>query len=383
MKKVKGYISKNKKLSIFIASSLALIVVIALFVFNRKINVIEEVKPEYTGYNNVGTLTYNEDSVKKSLLKQILKKYGVSDSDIRMILADDGGYAGQLASSGTETGEKIIKADNVLQAVDINFDKTENLSNGEKVKLTIKTPEGSPVKSGEKIFTVSGLKKSESIFAEAYLEDYPLTFEGYNGYGSISDEGVYTIESENITSLSNGDIVKLKIDNSVVESAKDEGIIVKDADKILEQKVTGLKELTSIANIKDVLPKIDEQAKADNKNDTNSKYTHITYNLEKQNNFIKYSYSQWDDTQSLSIVSVYKITKTTTNTEEDFIDPGKTETETYYYVYGYDNLEILDDKLILKDLSIKEHSTGWGNKFENLESQIVELKSNDYIEYKE
>ena len=131
--------------------------------------------------------------------------------------------------------------------------------------------------------------------------------------------------------------------------------------KKIEYKVEGLKSVTDIKNLDEILPKNDDLAKS---NHENSDYK--TYTIERLNDFIKFTQSGSDGSSAqISLVSVYKITSVTSY-----------NTNTDYYYYGYDAYVKKDGTL---DLDTANKVSSWSSK--DYEKVIAELKTDNYKEY--
>lgn len=372
--------NKIKVISIFIA----LILVIGGVIYansNKKIDLTDNITVEFSGYNGSGTLTYNSNDIEELLEKAVLESKGIPEATVKRIINDDElAYIDESEDFSDEMYAKIIEADELLDKVSYGFDKTSSLSNGDKVTFEIKTTDDIPVKATKKTFKVSGLKKVTKTTLKELLKDSPITFSGYNGYGSVvnDEDDKYSVTGSAIHNLSNGDKVKIKLEQSYISELESKGIQIKDSDSSQEIEVSGLKNISDIGNIDDVYTKLEDYVKAQNK-DSSSDYSSITYTIEPQKDYIFYSDSSLEDNSSLSIARIYKITKTTTNTEQAFFDKGKTTTEEGYYIYGYNNLEIYNDSLILSNISSKAYHDY--SKYEDVDSASSKLKSEDYTEY--
>ncbi|WP_373756939.1 hypothetical protein [Streptococcus ferus] len=384
---IKAFVLKYKVQSIIGLAVLLLALAGGMYaLLNRKTDLVSQVNVTFKGYNGAGTLKYNSEEIEKSAQKAVLLDAGISKSDADKIVADSS-YASDLASASSETAEKLVRAENALDSVSYDFDKTDSLSNGDKVTFTVKVAsDNSPIKEGSKTFTVEGLKKSKSTTLKAILKDNPLTYSGYNGYGSVSEKALkkYDITSSENDNLSNGDTVTVKLDTTYVGKLESSGIIVKNAEASQKVTVSGLKELSDISNIPDAYSKLDDYVKSENKN-TSDEYSTETYTIEAQTDYIGYrsaseAFYASDAKEGLNIRRIYKITKTTVNSDKAVLNKGETKTETGYYIYGYDNLEIYENKLILSD--IKSKSDNSYSKYEDLDSAVSELKSSDFSEYK-
>lgn len=209
----------------------------------------------------------------------------------------------------------------------------------------------------------------EKISSEEFLKEYPVTFKGFNGYGSVElpeDEDGNTLlmdDNERSHSYKNGDTVKLAVSSYYLDSLKEEG--KKLESDTIEVKVSGLKEITEISNLSQAIPKNDTYAKSEHENDN-----YNTYTLEKQKDFIAYNTAYSDNASGqIYIVTVYKVTHVS-----KFLGDPKT-TVTYRY-YGYRYYVNEDNSL---DLETANKISGYGTQ--DKEKLLAELDTDGYKEY--
>lgn len=119
-----------------------------------------------------------------------------------------------------------------------------------------------------------------------FLKDNPVTFKGYNNYASLvlpkdKDGQEPFRDNDEEENLSNGDKVRLSLSESYLEQllAKGESISPKE----ITIKVSGLKNITEIENLNDLLAKNDDFVKS--KHENTSSYT---YAIEKVGDYLKY-----------------------------------------------------------------------------------------------
>ncbi|WP_254498689.1 hypothetical protein, partial [Salmonella enterica] len=68
----------------------------------------------------------------------------------------------------------------------INISHSQNLSNGQKVTLKITTTlKDNPIKEETKTYTVKNLKKATTYTIESVLKNNPVSFTGFNHFGSV------------------------------------------------------------------------------------------------------------------------------------------------------------------------------------------------------
>lgn len=222
-----------KKISKIVLAFMMLVAVFALAGCSSKtaeVNLADYVKYSYEGYDGLGT--------------------GSATLDARKIVKDVEEQIGE---------EKASNASKLLKKIEIELEKTENLSNGEKIMVyfnNVKEQELldecglTVIKDGFET-QVTGLQELEEVDLFA---DYDITYYGNDtvGSGYVSDydfpDGVYGIylELSKTKNLSNGEKIKVMVKSYDEDKdiQKDLASLGKKA-KALEQEITvsGLTEL--------------------------------------------------------------------------------------------------------------------------------------------
>ncbi|MBS4750659.1 hypothetical protein KG091_06175 [Carnobacteriaceae bacterium zg-ZUI78] len=369
VEKIKTYVMSNKKKVGIISGIVIVCLIIMTTVLSGPISVINDVKPEFSGYDGSGTLSYNEKEIRQKVEAAVLKKYGASQADIDNTLQGD---ITKVLSNIFSNGKKYLEIQSVLSSISYKFDKTKELKNGDKVMFTISaTDKNAPIRPEKKEFVVSGLKDVQKVSAEDVVKDSKINVTGYNGFGSLEyNQDKVTLVSSKNKSFSNGDKLTFKINDYYITGMKKEGKVVTNGTDETTVTVEGLKEVTDITNLNTLIDKIDDYAKAENKNVPESSYEKKKeFVLERATTFFKYSTSNYNSTDTMNVVNIYKITET-----------KGSDTKTYYKVYGYTvKVSVSDNQLILADLSNNKYSLY--DTFEDLESAKVSLRSSDFVEY--
>jgi hypothetical protein len=107
----------------------------------------------------------------------------------------------------------------------------------------------------------------------------------------------------------------------------------------------------------------------------------LTYKIEPQKSFIKVSEDSYNDETRLSLVITYKIIKTQTWVKDDTWDnkkKGDVETKSYTY-FGYQNVKIYKDAVVLSDLS-KTYGSTWSN-YLDMDAVYADLEQSGYGDY--
>ena len=327
-------------------------------------SIINEVKVDFTGYDESGNLIYNSDEIASLVEEAVYKKAGL-DKDQAKALTKDDPVAYSMLAQDRKLSFKLMKAESMLKTIHYEFNKTNNLKNGEEVTFTITTSsKNSPIKAEKKTFKVQNLKEYEKVSAENLLKEVTVTFSGFNGYGTVSFgnsiKNYFQLNtSDSYSNLKNGDKITLTVNDSYIKTLKESGKIVDN--KNVDITVSGLKELKDIKNFEDLIKKNDDYVKSEHKNDS-----YDTYTIESQGSFMRINVNNYDK-GSISLVTIYKVTKT----------DSKDNKSVKYKYYGYSAYLLKDGNLDIDTASkISDH---WGTK--DLEGLRAQLSSDGYKVY--
>jgi len=159
----------------------------------------------------------------------------------------------------------------ILAAIKIKVENEENLSNGDKIKVTVNVDQEKTkkIKGGTKEFKVSGLDEPKKLSTEAAEKHLVPVFSGVSGRGTVKFENTFSDELRNVYftaknngKLSNGDEVELEIDDSFKKSLIHHGYVL---DETFEPKykVKNLHvvadQAKDIANLEDIKRIINEE----------------------------------------------------------------------------------------------------------------------------
>lgn len=327
-------------------------------------SIINEVKVDFTGYDESGNLIYNSDEIASLVEEAVYKKAGL-DKDQAKALTKDDPVAYSMLAQDRKLSLKLMKAESMLKTIHYEFNKTNNLKNGEEVTFTITTSsKNSPIKAEKKAFKVQNLKEYEKVSAENLLKEVTVTFSGFNGYGTVSFgnsiKNYFQLNSSNsYSNLKNGDKITLTVNDSYIKTLKESGKIIDN--KNVDITVSGLKEIKDIKNFEDLIKKNDDYVKSEHKNDS-----YDTYTIESQGSYMRINVNNYDK-GSISLVTIYKVTKT----------DSKDNKSVKYKYYGYSAYLLKDGNLDIDTASkISDH---WGTK--DLEGLRAQLSSDGYKVY--
>lgn len=362
VEKTKGlFATKRKEI---IAALVAVAVIIVAFVGYKIIqsqpkSLIGDVKVEFSGYEESGTVTYNSQDIAEKVAEIAYQKVGFNKDQAAGLAKKDPIIYAEVSRDG-KLASKLIQAEAMISSVHYEFDKTNGLKNGDEVTFTVTTSsKNSPFKAEKKTFKVENLKEYEKVSASDLLTETPVTFTGLNGSGTITitknskDEAYFDFENgRRPRNLKNGDKVTLKVKDVSIDSLKAEGKVVDS--KTVEVTVEGLKDAKDVKNLIDVLKKNDAYSKELNKNSTNE-----TYTLEPQGSYIGITTGIGNTSSAdIDIITVYKVTR-----------KGSLFTNVSYKYYGFDGYELKDDNLVAKE-GIRPIYGGGLEDFEVLKEEL-------------
>ena len=327
-------------------------------------SIINEVKVDFTGYDESGNLIYNSDEIASLVEEAVYKKAGL-DKDQAKALTKDDPVAYSMLAQDRKLSLKLMKAESMLKTIHYEFNKTNNLKNGEEVTFTITTSsKNSPIKAEKKTFKVQNLKEYEKVSAENLLKEVTVTFSGFNGYGTVSFgnsiKNYFQLNTSNsYSNLKNGDKITLTVNDSYIKTLKESGKIIDN--KNVDITVSGLKEIKDIKNFEDLIKKNDDYVKSEHKNDS-----YDTYTIESQGSYMRINVNNYDK-GSISLVTIYKVTKT----------DSKDNKSVKYKYYGYSAYLLKDGNLDIDTaFKISDHL---GTK--DLEGLRAQLSSDGYKVY--
>ena len=327
-------------------------------------SIINEVKVDFTGYDESGYLSYNSEDIASLVEEAVYKKVGLDKEQAKALTKDDP-VAYSMLAQDRKLSLKLMKAESMLKTIHYEFNKTNNLKNGEEVTFTITTSsKNSPIKAEKKAFKVQNLKEYEKVSAENLLKEVTVTFSGFNGYGTVSFgnsiKNYFQLNSSNsYSNLKNGDKITLTVNESYIKTLKESGKIVDN--KNVDITVSGLKEIKDIKNFEDLIKKNDDYVKSEHKNDS-----YDTYTIESQGSYMRINVNNHEN-GSISLVTIYKVTKT----------DSKDNKSVKYKYYGYSAYLLKDGNLDIDTAS--KISDRWGTK--DLEGLRAQLSSDGYKVY--
>ena len=362
---VKSQFVSNKKIVGIVGVFIVAVIAFILF-SSRPTKLSKYFDVTFNGYDGHGMLNYNHEVVIEEISQAAIKKAGFSKDEIDAF--ESGNY--QMVDT-----KKMAKYTAIMNNLKFNFDNVSDLKNGDKVTLTVSCKGNNcPFVNETKEYTVNGLDEMQEITLEDLEKEYPITFTGYNGFGSVKfDSTVYTISTAANQTLKNDDTIKVKITEGTLNTLANDGKKLKEGATSFEKKVTGLPEITDVGGLNDILNKTDILMQSKTKPE-DGWFDKTTYVTEKQQDYILFNASDSKDSEGkLSLLTIYKITKTVT---PDSDSSRTAETTTYFTYFGYIKLTVSEGKIIQKDMSYHEETTS--TEWENFDSIDADLKKDGY-----
>ncbi|EOD7438147.1 hypothetical protein ACJQ40_003235 [Enterococcus faecium] len=297
----------------------------------------EYVDVNFSGMNTQGVATYNVDTDK--LLKDTLNYDGETDFP-------------------DKNTEKEIEA--IENSYKIKLDKEENLSNGDKVKVTVNvdSDKTNKIKSGEKTVVVKDLEEPKKLKTQDVEKNLVVNFVGTSGRGTAHIDNMFDgdlssvdFEIKNDGELKNGDKATINISKNLTDELMNVGYVLeKNFSPTFEVK--GLDEVaekaTEIANIDDIKRMIDEGVKREYKSSEENQYSWDTqYDIKEEKLMYRQFSKDEDNANSWSdstmskggngnLIKIFTIKSYSGGTE------GKLE-DTKTVIFGYSNI-VLNDK---------------------------------------
>ncbi|MDK9858821.1 hypothetical protein [Staphylococcus equorum] len=404
----KYYLNKFKWIIIGALVSVIIVIVTAtLIVKNHKVDVEEDVKVDFSGYNKSGSAEITEGSYEKvtnQLYVRALKQANFKNKEVIEMIEDNNGEEIEEENLNYEEQQQARQAAQIMDNVDFDIHNENDLKNGDKVKVKLDIEKGISkdyklkAKEFTKEFKVKGLKEPKNLKAKDLFEGLKPTFSGLNGSGAlnlISKDGPkamkdlplsnYEFTVPNNGDLNNGDELELKIPQSLVDDINKSGSNTFSGSKSYKVKVQGLKDISKLDNITETLERNNKLIKKAYDSD---KY--IKYNTENLANYYKVQYgtsgysgfsdeNEEKQSEKVSPVSEIEPTDITLATAIKVTKTGEYSDPDVKYSYeGYENYKLEDNRLV-KDDTTEEISMP--SSEEKLDELNNELDSDDFKKF--
>ncbi|MEC1177309.1 hypothetical protein P9B03_02335 [Metasolibacillus meyeri] len=343
---------------------------------SSKEDLTDYIELKYYGIDTRGTASYVIDE--EAIVKNIF------DIDVNSV------------EPGSISSETIAEVNDLSKSFEINLDKKENLSNGDKITVTVTVdPEMTKrlKEKSERVFEVSGLPEGTKITAADLEKNVIVTFKGANGKGIVSnidktfesDLSFLNFEVENDGELKNGEQAKISLTQETIERLNDSDFIL-DGDGSFTVEITGLinyaQSANEITNLDDIKRMLSEGINRKYKNSSEQYSWGRVYEINLEGIFYRQFEKKVDEGFSWqsnlgdsngNLVGVYSVKEFSGGTE------GKLNKK-FTIVYGFSNL-VLDENNKVNLTELIEISKGYDDTY-SLESVLKLMEGYNYMEFK-
>lgn len=241
----------------FIVIVLMALVTVSLVACSQKKSALEDVKVTFKGYDGHGYMEGDSKKITSNMIDIMAKKAKLDDyltEKLKDVVETDAADYDLEKDATSDERDSLVKVERWMKEIKIRSSKKENLKNGDKVRITIKTGDkDNPVKEETKTYTVKGLKKTKKVSAKDIAKNLDVQAYGYNGKGLIAItskkyKGSISFHIKNNGSLKNGDKVTIKLPSEFTDYEKFDF----RGKKEFTYTVQGLKELAATKDLDEI-----------------------------------------------------------------------------------------------------------------------------------
>ncbi|MGM9893894.1 MAG: hypothetical protein ACI31P_06095 [Ligilactobacillus ruminis] len=242
---------KLRKMLLIAVMSLSVVMISAC---SQKKSVLDDVKVKYEGYSGHGIAYLDNKKLNSNMVDVFAKKLKLDDYLTEKLKSNELNAEALESEATSDERDKLVKVERWVKDTRVRVNKAQNLKNGDKYVVTIKTGDKeNPIKSESKTYTVKGLKKTKKVTAKDIAKDLNVQAYGYNGKGLIAitskkykSEVMFHIKNNG--SLSNGDKVTIKLPSEFTDYEKFDF----RGKKEFTYTVQGLKELAATKDLDEI-----------------------------------------------------------------------------------------------------------------------------------
>ena len=242
---------KLRKMLLIAVMSLSVVMISAC---SQKKSVLDDVKVKYEGYSGHGIAYLDNKKRNANMVDVFAKKLKLDDYLTEKLKSNELNAEALESEATSDERDKLVKVERWVKDTRVRVNKAQNLKNGDKYVVTIKTGDKeNPIKSESKTYTVKGLKKTKKVTAKDIAKDLNVQAYGYNGKGLIAitskkykSEVMFHIKNNG--SLSNGDKVTIKLPSEFTDYEKFDF----RGKKEFTYTVQGLKELSATKDLDEI-----------------------------------------------------------------------------------------------------------------------------------
>ncbi|WP_334116881.1 hypothetical protein [Ligilactobacillus sp.] len=287
----------------FIVIVLMALVTVSLGACSQKKSVLEGVKVTFKGYDGHGYMEGDSKKITSNMIDIMAKKAKLDDyltEKLKDVVETNAADYDLEKDATSDERDSLVKVERWMKEIKIRSSNKENLKNGDKVRITIKTGDkDNPVKEETKTYTVKGLKKTKKVSAKDIAKNLDVQAYGYNGKGLIAItskkyKGSVSFHIKHNGSLKNGDKVTIKLPSEFTSDEK----IDFQGKKEFTYTVQGLKELTATKDLDEIKKVTDSLVNDQYPYDKIEKYVNTFINMY----FVPTSaYSDYSDESDTSV----------------------------------------------------------------------------------
>lgn len=242
---------KLRKLLLIAVMALSVVMVSAC---SQKKSVLDDVKVKYEGYSGHGIADLDNEKINSNMVDVFAKKLKLDDYLTEKLKSNELNAEALESEATSDERDKLVKVERWVKDTRVRVNKAQNLKNGDKYVVTIKTGDKeNPIKNESKTYTVKGLKKTKKVTAKDIAKDLNVQAYGYNGKGLIAItskkyKGEVMFHIKKNGSLSNGDKVTIKLPSEFTDYEKFDF----RGKKEFTYTVQGLKELAATKDLDEI-----------------------------------------------------------------------------------------------------------------------------------
>ena len=242
---------KLRKMMLIAVMSLSVVMISAC---SQKKSVLDDVKVKYEGYSGHGIADLDNKKLNSNMVDVFAKKLKLDDYLTEKLKSNELNAEALESEATSDERDNLVKVERWVKDTRVRVNKAQNLKNGDKYVVTIKTGDKeNPIKSESKTYIVKGLKKTKKVTAKDIAKDLNVQAYGYNGKGLIAItskkyKGEVMFHIKKNGSLSNGDKVTIKLPSEFTDYEKFDF----RGKKEFTYTVQGLKELSATKDLDEI-----------------------------------------------------------------------------------------------------------------------------------
>lgn len=245
---------KSMKLRNMLLIAVMTLSVVMVSACSQKKSILDDVKVKYEGYSGHGIADLDNEKINSNMVDVFAKKLKLDDYLTEKLKSNELNAEALESEATSDERDKLVKVERWVKDTRVRVNKAQNLKNGDKYVVTIKTGDKeNPIKNESKTYTVKGLKKTKKVTAKDIAKDLNVQAYGYNGKGLIAItskkyKGEVMFHIKKNGSLSNGDKVTIKLPSEFTDYEKFDF----RGKKEFTYTVQGLKELAATKDLDEI-----------------------------------------------------------------------------------------------------------------------------------